>query len=59
MGILEPINETHKQIKTAVVKRNEEEYKRIWNVAIEAVAKHLDEMGEEERISIYVREMKK
>lgn len=47
------------QTVTAVAKRNEEEYRRIWNAAIEAVAKHLDEMGEEERISIYVREMKK
>lgn len=33
-----PINETHAQIKTAVAKRNEEEYKRIWNSAIEAAA---------------------
>lgn len=30
-----------------------------WNEAIEYVAKHLDEMGEEARISEYVREMKK
>jgi len=38
VGISEPINETHAQIKTAVAKRNEEEYKRIWNSAIEAAA---------------------
>lgn len=38
VGIDEAFNETHAQIKTAVAKRNKEEYKRIWNSAIEAAA---------------------
>lgn len=37
----------------------EEKEIMIWNAAIEDVAKLLDEMGEEARISEYVREMKK
>lgn len=36
-----------------------EEYLDGWNAAIEDVANLLDEMGEEARISEYVREMKK
>jgi len=41
------------------VKDTEEKEIMIWNAAIEDVAKLLDEMGEEARISEYVREMKK
>lgn len=42
---IEPLNETHAQIKTAVAKRNEEEYKRIWNSAIEAAIKMCKDSG--------------
>lgn len=31
----------------------------IWNAALEAAAKHCDEMGEEARISLNIRELKK
>lgn len=43
VGIEEAINETHAHIKTAVAKRNEEEYKRIWNAAINAAQAELAE----------------
>ena len=33
--------------------------KEVWNAAIEEAAKHCDDMGEEARISLNIRELKK
>lgn len=45
----------HPIVGTAVAKRNEEEYKRIWNAAIEAAAKVVETNGE----ARHVRDLKK
>lgn len=59
---MQPINETHSAIKTAVAKRNEEEYRRIWNSAIECayhIAIKASESPEGIKVAEEVRKLKK
>lgn len=43
----------------ANIRKRHEEHDRIWNAAIEAAARHCDDMGEEARISEDIRNLKK